>query len=129
MRWFVAGFGLMLAAGGSQVAQGADALGATFGTWARGDGIARVRIAPCGEAVCATNVWVNDPSGDEKVGDKLILKVRPAGANAVTGTAFDPKRNINLSFEMQVEPQRMTTKGCVLGGFLCKSVAWTKLGS
>ena len=33
------------------------------GTWNRGDGNAKVRIAPCGSNICATNVWIKDTSG------------------------------------------------------------------
>ena len=97
-----------------------------FGVWARGDGIAHVRIAPCGGAICATNVWVNDPSGKEAVGDKLVLTVKPT-ADGFAGKAYDPKRDLNFGFELHVDRDRMTTRGCLIGGLLCKSVDWTRI--
>ena len=39
-----------------------------LGTWARGDGNARVRIEKCGAAICAINTWIKDTSGGENVG-------------------------------------------------------------
>ena len=29
-----------------------------YGHWARGDGNARIQIAPCGKARCVTNTWI-----------------------------------------------------------------------
>ena len=80
-----------------------------FGVWARGDGVARVRIAPCGAVLCATNVWVNDPSGKEAVGDKLVLTVQPT-PTGYEGKAYDPKRDLNFGFELRVDRDRMTTR-------------------
>ena len=47
------------------------------GSWSRGDGLAAVRIAPCGSSMCAVNTWVKDSSQGEKVGDRLVMTVRP----------------------------------------------------
>jgi len=97
------------------------------GTWARGDGLAKVRINRCGASICAVNTWVKDPSGGEKVGDRLVMTVSPKAAGKMAGTAFDPQRNLSYRIEINVASQRMSTRGCVLGGVVCKSVAWTKL--
>ncbi len=96
------------------------------GTWARGDGLALVKIDRCGEAICAVNTWVKDPSGGEKVGDRLVMNVSPKAEGKLTGTAFDPQRQLSFRIDISVAEQTMKTRGCVLGGFVCKSVAWTK---
>jgi uncharacterized protein (DUF2147 family) len=96
----------------------------TNGIWRREDGKAHVRIAPCGPALCAINVWIRDP-GDEAVGDRLVLEVRPAGAGVWEGSAFDPKRNLRFSSRITYSGDRMTTSGCMLKVF-CKTVAWTR---
>lgn len=97
------------------------------GTWARGDGKARVVIRPCGDNICAVNTWIKNPkTQDEKVGDRLVLKVKPVQAGLYKGTAYDPQRNLNMKFQMKVNGNRMTTSGCVLGGLLCKSMAWRR---
>lgn len=96
----------------------------TKGIWYREDGNARVRVAPCGAALCAINVWIRDP-GEEKVGDRLVLNVKPAGPGVYEGTAFDPQRNLSFSSRITYSENRMTTSGCVLK-ILCKSVAWSR---
>ena len=44
--------------------------------WARGDGIARVKIEPCGTDLCAINTWIKPGVTDEKVGDRLVLSLK-----------------------------------------------------
>lgn len=97
-----------------------------IGNWTRGDGNARVRIAPCGDALCAINTWIKDESGGEHVGDRLVMKVS-GGGSSLSGTAYDPQRKLNYSLEIDVTPQSMNTRGCVLAGMLCKTVNWTRV--
>lgn len=96
------------------------------GNWARSDGSARVRIAPCGEALCAINTWIRDPASDEHVGDKLVMKVSGSGSS-MAGTAYDPQRKLNYSLEINYGQSSMQTRGCVLAGIVCKSVNWTRV--
>jgi len=97
------------------------------GDWEREDGMTRVRVEPCGNDICATNTWVKDPASAEKVGDVLVMKLKPAAPGLLAGTAFDRKRDATYKFEMKVEPDQLITKGCVLAGLLCKDVAWRRL--
>jgi uncharacterized protein (DUF2147 family) len=97
-----------------------------YGAWARGDGVARVRIAPCGGAICAVNTWIKPGVTDEKVGDKLVMEVAPLSAAAMSGTAFDPQRHLRYRMKVTLSGQRMTTSGCVLGGLFCKNMGWTR---
>lgn len=96
------------------------------GVWSRGDGNARVRIAPCGSDICATNVWIKDTSGGEAVGDKLVMTLKPKSADTLTGQAFDAKRKLTYSIQLKVEKQSLVTRGCVVGGLVCKSVNWSR---
>lgn len=100
----------------------------TSGVWMRADGLAKVRVQPCGPALCAINVWVKNP-GDEKVGDRLVLNVKPVKPGLLEGAAFDPQRNLRFSSKITYSSSRMTTSGCVLGGLFCRSVSWTKVSS
>lgn len=97
----------------------------TSGIWHRGDGNARVRISPCGEALCAINVWIKNP-GAENTGDRLIMNVKPAGPGRYTGTSFDPQRNLRFSTTITLKGNSMTTSGCVLGGIICRSQNWVR---
>ncbi len=98
-----------------------------MGEWARGDGAARVRIAPCGSNICATNTWIKPGTPSEKAGDVLVMTVKEKESGAYQGSAFDPQRKMTYRLSMTVEGSRMTTRGCVLGGLLCKSVSWSRI--
>lgn len=98
-----------------------------MGEWARGDGAAKVRIAPCGENICATNTWIKPGTKSEKTGDVLVMTISKDGQGTYKGSAFDPQRNMNFKLKLTVEGKSMTTRGCVLGGIVCKSVSWSKV--
>jgi uncharacterized protein (DUF2147 family) len=97
-----------------------------LGLWARSDGNATVRIAPCGAALCAVNTVIRDTSGGEAVGDKLVMRVKPAGARTLAGSAFDAKRDNTYAITITFDDARMSTRGCLLA-VLCKTVSWQKL--
>jgi uncharacterized protein (DUF2147 family) len=118
--------GLVLALGGARAAGAGEGAGGAFAEWARDDGLVRARIAYCGAAICATNTWVNDTGGDEKVGDKLIMTLARVDPTHWTGTAFDPKRRRDYSMEMSVAGDRLTTRGCLFAGIVCKGVGWSR---
>ncbi|MBV9556224.1 MAG: DUF2147 domain-containing protein [Pseudolabrys sp.] len=100
--------------------------GDIFGTWMRGDNAARVTIAPCGNHICATNVWIRDPAGqNEKAGDKLVFQISQKDGGW-SGTANDPQRGLNFDATLQAEGNSMTTRGCMLAGMACKTTHWTR---
>lgn len=97
-----------------------------YGIWARGDGNTRVKIAPCGAKICATNTWIRNRS-TEKVGHVLVMKVKKIAAGLWKGSAYDPQRKLTISMQMKVRRRSMITSGCVIAGLLCKSTNWTRL--
>jgi uncharacterized protein (DUF2147 family) len=96
------------------------------GVWLRDDGNARVRVAPCGEKTCATNVWIRDTSKGEAPGDQLVMSLKRSSNTEFSGTAYDPKRGMSYSVDVTVANQTMKTKGCILARLLCKTVGWTE---
>lgn len=112
----------MLVAGAGHAAAQPD----PSGVWMRGDGNARVRIAPCGGDWCATNLWIKDTSGGEAVGDKLVMTVKPASETTLKGKAFDPKRDLTYSITIKVAGSSLSTRGCIIGGVVCKTVSWSR---
>ena len=98
-----------------------------MGAWQRGDGIARVKVAPCGKVICMTNTYIRPDVTDEKVGERLEFDLNGANGAALTGTAFDPKSGKSFSTIVTVSSERMTTKGCILGGVICKTTEWTRI--
>ena len=94
------------------------------GIWLRDDGNARVRIAPCGSKICATNLWIGDTSKGEAAGDRLVMSLQPKSADTLSGTAYDAKRDRTYSITVQVSANALVTRGCILGGLLCRDVHW-----
>jgi uncharacterized protein (DUF2147 family) len=103
----------------------ANAMSDARGVWMRGDGNARVRIAPCGQNLCATNLWIRDTSKGENVGDRLVMTLKPVSDSTLKGTAYDAKRGLTYSMTLKVAGKRLTTRGCIIGGLICKDVNWT----
>lgn len=95
------------------------------GTWLRDDGNARVRIAPCGDKICATNLWIGDTSSGEAAGDKLVMTLSRQTDGTLSGTAYDPKRDRNFSMTVKASAGALTTRGCILGRLICRDVNWT----
>lgn len=94
------------------------------GVWLRDDGNARVQIAPCGTNICATNLWIADTSKGEEAGDRLVMTLKPKSADTLAGSAYDEKRDRTYSITVQVSDNALLTRGCILGGVLCRSVHW-----
>lgn len=97
------------------------------GQWARGDGKAKVQITPCGSDICAVNTWIKPGTPKEKEGDKLVMSIRPDAEGSYSGTAFDPQRDMSYKLTVTVDGNKMTTKGCVVAGLLCKAIDWTRI--
>lgn len=97
------------------------------GIWLRDDGNARVRIAPCGDKICATNLWIGDTSSGEAAGDKLVMTLSRQADGTFSGTAYDPKRDRNFSMTVKVSTGALVTRGCIVGGLLCRDVNWTAM--
>jgi uncharacterized protein (DUF2147 family) len=90
------------------------------GVWLRDDGNARVQIAPCGDNICATNLWIGDTSKGEAPGDRLVMSLKTKSADTLAGTAYDSKRDKTYSITVRVSDTSLVT----LGGILCKDVHW-----
>ena len=120
-----AALGLLLMVGASSASLAAQA--PYLGGWARADGKTKIHVASCGAEICARNTWVKHGVSGEHVGDRLILKVKPAGPEHWSGTAFDPQRKQTYAIKVHVTARHMTTQGCVMGGFVCQSMGWTRL--
>lgn len=114
------------------------------GLWLTEDGAAKVRIEPCGNAICGTLAWLRDPI-DEATGkpltDKLnadptkrnrpmlgipiILGMRRAGGTQWSGQIYNPDdgKTYNGSIEF-ASARKLKVKGCI--AFLCQTETWTR---
>ena len=115
------------------------------GLWSMPNGKATVRIFECGGSLCATLVGLkkpNDKKGRPKVDKKNpnpALRRRPVvglalvsgmtrEGDAWAGRFYNPDDGQTYLGRILVEgPNRLALKGCVLGGWLCKTQALTRL--
>lgn len=96
------------------------------GLWNRDDGLGGIRFADCGGAMCADVVWLKDPNGPAKIGERVLYDMRPVAANEWAGKAHNPEDGRDYDGTLTVEGDHMTTRGCVFGGLICQSVGLTR---
>ncbi len=107
------------------------------GRWVNPKGSVTVRVAPCGNAFCAT---VIDASAKAKatakkggtpslIGTQVMRDFRPAGNGLYKGRAFDPKRNIHAPATIRMHGNStLVVKGCLISGIICKEQRWSRAG-
>lgn len=121
MRIMVASVAVLMA---SRV--GADGGPSITGDWGRSDGALRIKIAPCGERLCAVNTWTRDADSGDRVGDRLVLSLSSPEASTLAGEAFDERRGLTYSLRISVDRDAMTTRGCLLAGVACRTMSWIR---
>ena len=118
----------MVLASGFLAAGAAPALADPSGTWLRENGESRIRVAKCGAALCGTVSWLKDPANSKsKVGQRVIFDMVPNGENTWQGQAFNPEDGKNYTGKMTLSGATLTTAGCVAGGWICRSVSWSRV--
>ncbi len=111
--------------------------GDATGVWLRDTGTSKVRIAPCGDALCGTVIWESEPKKDiynpdeskrsrAVNGTRIFYDMKPESDNKWSGSAYNPENGKTYSGGMTLDGAMLITKGCVMGGMICKSVSWTK---
>lgn len=98
------------------------------GVWLRDNGESRVRFSSCGgAAVCGVVSWLKNPAtAASKVGQRVFYDMKPDG-DGWAGSAFNPEDGRVYAGKATVSGSSMTTKGCVFGGLICRSVSWTRV--
>ena len=107
-----------------------------FGVWRNAKNTVHVNITPCGSNACGKVIWatakaqadVRKGSGKTLVGLQVFHDLTPKDGRWA-GKVYAP--DMNMTFSGSAERTDATTlraKGCLIGGFLCKSQVWTKIG-
>lgn len=127
-----------LAAGFAVLASAAFAADPVDGLWKTepGDtgGYLHVSIAECGSAICGTIDTAFDKDGNEQLeyenlGKQIIWDMVPdGGGNYSGGKIWAPDRDKTYSSKMTLDSQnKLTVKGCVAGGLVCRGQDWTRV--
>jgi uncharacterized protein (DUF2147 family) len=109
------------------------------GTWLSQTGETRVRIAPCGAALCGTVVWQKAPGKDEKnpdaakrnrniVGIQMIFGMKPSGGAEWTGQLYNFQDGKTYTGKMTLAgPNALSLSGCIAGGLICRAQTWSRV--
>ena len=81
----------------------------------------------CGGGICGTVTWLKNPDSPGKVGQQVFFGMKPSGAGSWSGSAFNPEDGKTYSGSATVSGASLTTKGCALGGLVCKTVTWSRM--
>jgi uncharacterized protein (DUF2147 family) len=137
----------LVALGLATALSGPALAGDPSGTWLTEGGKSQVRLANCGEALCGRIQWLKEPSdpatGKPKrdarnpdpskrdrpiVGVDIFLGMRPDHTpNQWAGDIYNPEDGKTYRAHLTLQDARtLQVKGCVLGGLICKSQAWSR---
>jgi len=93
-----------------------------------------VSIAPCGSAICGTIDNAFDTNGDEVLnyvyqGRQIIWDMIPEGDGVYNnGKIWAPDRDKTYNSKMTLSGQnKLTVKGCVAGGLVCRGQDWSRI--
>src|SRR5262249_51187176 len=99
-----------------------------FGIWLHESGEAKVRFAPCGNAVCGRIVWIESGAPTSaRVGDRTFFGMRRIRPDLWRGKTLYPEDGEVYDATMQLSGLVLTTSGCAVGGMICKSARWTRV--
>ena len=120
----LAGLVVLLASMPARSAPDADT---PTGRWDREDGLGGIDIAPCGDALCGTIVWLRDRDTPARVGQRVLFDMRRTATDQWSGSALNPEDGRTYAGTMVLAGSRLTTRGCLFGGLICRSVALVRL--
>jgi uncharacterized protein (DUF2147 family) len=116
------------------------------GTWLTGDKKGKVKIVNCGEAICGSLVWLQEPNDPEThqpktdkhnadtskqgrplLGIPIVLSMKPSSAEVWQGQVYNAEDGSTYSGSFTMTGANSAQlKGCVMGGLICKSQTWTR---
>ena len=135
---------MALGAFDANAAQPADVVG----VWLNPNASTRVRISPCGPALCGNIVWLkssSDPQTGEPLTDRnnpdpakrnrpilgmqIITDLKPGRADGEwTGQLYSPNEGKTSNFSFSTDgPNNIKIEGCVIIGLLCRTQTWTRV--
>jgi len=118
------------------------------GTWLTEGGKSQIRLAHCGEALCGRIQWLKEPSdpatGKPKrdirnpdpgkrdrpiIGVDILMGMKPGETtDQWAGDIYNPEDGKTYQARLTLQDARtLQLKGCVLGGLICKSQAWSRV--
>lgn len=103
------------------------------GVWHNPRGSVAVRTGDCGGGLCGWIVRASDEAQADArdagvprlIGTTLLQDYRPIGRNRWSGRVYVPDMGRSFGSTITlVDADTIAVKGCVVGGFLCKTQTW-----
>jgi uncharacterized protein (DUF2147 family) len=137
MRRHILALALLAVAAAAACSANAQSEPATlFGVWSNPMDTVHVEIRACGASACGTVIWATNAaqadarrgSGRDLVGLQLFHDLSQRSATTWHGKVFVPDLDITLNGTAGlVDSERLRVKGCLLGGFVCRTQTWTRV--
>jgi uncharacterized protein (DUF2147 family) len=105
------------------------------GVWHNPKNSVAVRTGACGDKLCGWVVRANDQAqadardgGTPKlIGTALLREYRPSGRRKWSGQIYVPDMGRTFGSTITlVDSNTIDVKGCLIGGFLCKTQTWRR---
>ena len=113
------------------------------GMWLSQDGDVKMKVAPCGNAICSTIAWLTNPNDDKGkpkvdannadaskrgrpiMGSPIILPMKADGADKWSGQIYNAEDGKTYSGSFTLAgANKADLKGCVT--IICKTKTWTR---
>jgi uncharacterized protein (DUF2147 family) len=117
------------------VAAGLPPAPPVVGVWHNPKNSVAVRTGACGDKLCGWVVRANDQAqadardgGTPKlIGTALLREYRPSGRRKWSGQIYVPDMGRTFGSTITlVDSNTIDVKGCLIGGFLCKTQTWRR---
>lgn len=119
----------------AMIAGGAVPASPVEGVWHNPKNSVAVKTGACGDKLCGWVVRADDEAqadardgGTPKlIGTALLREYRPHGRNTWSGQIFVPDMGRTFSSTLTLlDANTIAVKGCLIGGFLCKTQTWRR---
>ncbi len=91
---------------------------------------AHINMGKCGPALCGTIARSFNSDGEfksENQGKNLVFDMVPNGDGTYSGKVWRPANNKVYIGKMDLNGNKLSMKGCVAGGLICKKQTWTRV--
>lgn len=122
---------LILAASGAAAAPASPT-----GVWRNASDSVRIRVAPCGRALCGTVVSASAKARADAaaggtprlVGTQLFREFRRAEGGGWSGTVFVPDLGLEVDGTLALDgANTLVGSGCLLGNIGCREQRWVRV--
>ena len=106
------------------------------GVWRNARDSVRIRTYVCGQSVCGQIVQASAKAQADAarggtrnlLGTQVFREFQATRSGEYKGRVFVPDLNRTFAGTLRIASDgRLVGKGCILGGLICKSTAWTRV--